>query len=681
MSRRSILKLILTAVICALVSFDASAQRGKYNDSHNFNLALEALDNEDYSKAMQYLEKEIAIHDDNAEAHYLISLLHYNNGDYGDALSSTADALKNASRKDKAFQAQIYAHRGDIYSTLDNTEMAEKDFSQAIRLQPDDTDYYKKRAQFYYEQRMYDLSDNDYSQMRRIDPSSYMGYMGYGRNCLARKEFEKAIEQFDYAGKMYKDYASVYSFRAEAYAGLGKWKEFADDVVTALGINGDDKAFFLIQEHSSDAFTLLTTKLKAKAANEPNQSYWPYCIGIVYESAEKYDSAIESYKKSMKMDPDDFTAERITACYELLHDWSNALSYINKAIQIDSTNAGYFMTRASIENELGKEAEAIADVDYYLSINPEDDFGYYRLAWIKSGMDDSAGAIEDYTTAITLDPERSYYYANRGSLLHRLGKTDEANADFEKVLQIDTLINENSCRHYALFYLGMEAEAFEWMQSMIEKYGRDNYYDAACLYSLAGNTDKAMEYLRLAFENGYRRFVHIGKDHDLDNIRNLDSFKSLVDEYKAIQDAGSEADEAEYIEKVIEVPFTRSGGVTKVKCNINGLPLSFIFDTGASTVSISSLEATFMYKNDYLSDKDIIGRSTFVDANGDISVGTVINLSKVSFGGLELTNVKASVVSNDNAPLLLGQSVLNRLGKIEIDYENSILKITTKERK
>ncbi len=88
-----------------------------------------------------------------------------------------------------------------------------------------------------------------------------------------------------------------------------------------------------------------------------------------------------------------------------------------------------------------------------------------------------------------------------------------------------------------------------------------------------------------------------------------------------------------------------------------------------------------MYKNDYLTEKDIVGRSAFVDANGDISVGTVINLRKVTFGGLELSDVKASVVSNDQAPLLLGQTVLSRLGKIEIDYERNVLKITTKEKK
>lgn len=50
-------------------------------------------------------------------------------------------------------------------------------------------------------------------------------------------------------------------------------------------------------------------------------------------------------------------------------------------------------------------------------------------------------------------------------------------------------------------------------------------------------------------------------------------------------------------------------------------------------------------------------------ADGNISEGTVINLRDVKLGTLHLKDVKASVVRNQSAPLLLGQSVLSKLGK------------------
>ena len=47
----------------------------------------------------------------------------------------------------------------------------------------------------------------------------------------------------------------------------------------------------------------------------------------------------------------------------------------------------------------------------------------------------------------------------------------------------------------------------------------------------------------------------------------------------------------------------------------------------------------------------------------------------VTFGEHKLTNVKASIVRNQKAPLLLGQSVLGRLGRIEIDNKSSVIRI------
>ena len=677
----SFIKHLTVAFLSATLSVCLFAQENKYDDSYNFNLGVEALRSNNYSTALDYFQKEIEQHKDNAAAHLLIARIHYRYDNYGEAISSIESTIKYAKKKDKTTLSNAYCLRGLIYSELEKGELALKDFNQAIKLDPEDASFYEKRAQFYYEQEMYDLADKDYLKIQQLDPSSVMSYMGLGRNNIARKEFEKAIEQFNYVELLYSNYSSAFAFRAEAYAGLKKWREFSDDIVSALGIDGNDKAFYLMRSKADTAYVFLTTKLKAKSVLEPNQDYWPYCIGMVNEAAEKYETAIDFYQKSMKIDPSDMTANRISNCYQELGDWNQAISYMEKAIEIDSTRTRYYLTKANLENEAGRVAEAIADMDYYISKNPEDDWAFYRRGWFKDHSGDTVGAIEDYSTSLALDPDYAYAYMNRGVLYRNIGKMDEAKTDFEMVLQLDTLANDNSCRQYALFYLGKEVEAFDWMQQMLEKNDKGNYYDAACLYSLAGKGEESVNHLRKAFETGYRRFAHVLKDRDLDNIRELESYKRLMGEYLTKQSEEKVQDDADFIERVVEIPFTQSAGVTKVKCLINDLPLTFIFDTGASTVSISSLEATFMYKNDYLTDKDIVGRSAFVDANGDISVGTVINLRKVTFGGLELTDVKASVVSNDQAPLLLGQTVLSRLGKIEIDYERNILKITSKEKK
>ena len=121
------------------------------------------------------------------------------------------------------------------------------------------------------------------------------------------------------------------------------------------------------------------------------------------------------------------------------------------------------------------------------------------------------------------------------------------------------------------------------------------------------------------------------------------------------------------------IKMKQENGIYTMPCEVNGLKLRFIFDTGASDISISLTEAVFMLKNGYLSEEDITGITKYSVANGDITEGTTLNLREVTIGNLKLHNVKASVIHTLEAPLLLGQSALKRLGKIEFDYSNNTL--------
>lgn len=122
-----------------------------------------------------------------------------------------------------------------------------------------------------------------------------------------------------------------------------------------------------------------------------------------------------------------------------------------------------------------------------------------------------------------------------------------------------------------------------------------------------------------------------------------------------------------------KVQMRKEGGVYLVPITVNGLNLDFVFDTGASSISISSAEAAVMYKQGMITQEDIVGQQQFQDATGGISVGTVVRLRSVEIGGLSLSNVEASVVDNINAPLLLGQTALAKFGKVTIDYNDNTI--------
>ena len=122
------------------------------------------------------------------------------------------------------------------------------------------------------------------------------------------------------------------------------------------------------------------------------------------------------------------------------------------------------------------------------------------------------------------------------------------------------------------------------------------------------------------------------------------------------------------------IKMTYENGVYTMPCEVNGLRMKFIFDTGASKVSISSTEALFMLKNGYLDYDDFIGTSKTRIANGDIIDNYKVVLKTLKIGNTTLENVEAIVSKSLDAPLLLGQSVLRRLGEWSFNSDYLVIK-------
>lgn len=132
-----------------------------------------------------------------------------------------------------------------------------------------------------------------------------------------------------------------------------------------------------------------------------------------------------------------------------------------------------------------------------------------------------------------------------------------------------------------------------------------------------------------------------------------------------------QSEDLNFFESDNELKMEVENGVRYVWIKINGLNLRFIFDTGASSICISPAEVAVLYRQGTLKKEDILDIEYFQDATGRISAGTKIILREVQIGNKVLKDVSATVVNNIDAPLLMGQSILERFGSIEIDNENN----------
>ena len=677
----------LFALTLTLFCGQAYAQKNKSENDYNLQKAYEVLNEEnDEAKGLDLVNKQLLETPDNTEALLLRARLLRRKRDFGQALQDINHALKvNKPKKTEIATSTLHWWKAYIYRDMFDLTNAAASFRTAYELAQKDNKENLQSIAFDYGQALYNLddlvgSDKVYNKMLAEDEADQGAMIGLARNMIKRGQYEGAIEMLDKCKRYDADYAEIYRFMMQAYEKMGEntkaidagleWFEKSDDASSSALLH-------LLVQRANYA----EANIKSRAKKSENPFQWKALLCQFYEDTHKYAEAVKAYDEleSEFGHYDQINVYR-SECYSELGLNDMAIADISKIME-NEAEWETLCRRADYYRLAGDVDSAIADLTSAIEDSPEIGFTYYRRGWCYEMKGEKKKALDDYNTGIEMTSEYPYLYLMRGEMFLQDGSKADAFSDFEKVLQLDTLADGGSCRMYALHFLGKDKEAEEWMDRIIESDPEDagNYYDQACLYSRMGRLEESLSALRISFEKGYRSFSHIRLDDDMDAVRELPEFKTLIEEY--------EAKHAEYLkefelsmpdkdESVTEIAVKRNpGGTFEIPCDINGLQLQMIFDTGASDVTISSVEANFMLKNGYLSEKDVKGQKYYQIANGEISAGTVITLREVKIGDAVLRNVDASVVKSQKAPLLLGQSAMERFGTITIDNINNKLLI------
>lgn len=127
---------------------------------------------------------------------------------------------------------------------------------------------------------------------------------------------------------------------------------------------------------------------------------------------------------------------------------------------------------------------------------------------------------------------------------------------------------------------------------------------------------------------------------------------------------------------LIRIPYTDEGNnIITVPVTINGMGVKMIYDTGASMTTISLQEALYLAKHGELDENDVQGVMNFKLADGSEYQNLIITLRELTIGNkITLYDTQASVVLNQEAPLLLGGSVFKEFREISVDRKEKVLK-------
>lgn len=676
------MKRIIIILTVALLACNIGFAKGpKQPESYNYQRGIELVHYDNWDEGIEFLQKELLQNPRNGYAEAWMAAAYAQKKEKGTALHFAEEALKHLPKSDKYYLAWTHSLKGRLYLEMSDTTQAISCFSIAIKTEPKNEEWYESRGFLYRDLKQWDKSDADFRQYIKLTPGSIRGYFYLGRNLFLQEKYEEAFEQYQYAHKL-AERAFTYSAMAEVEVKLERYEDAANHILESLKMeSGEGTCIGLIRDCKNEEFQeLLMSKFYAQSIANPNVIDW-YLYTIIIQRVQKdYEAAIHTCKKIQTINADAYFDDLMADLYSEMGDWANALKYQNKAIESDSTDIGYRYSRASTYSEMDSIAQMNADIDYLITQHPDDARLYFTRASFNFFRKHYDKALEDYNIGIAFGDSNDWERYMRGRCYEAIGQTQKANKDF---LAVESNTKRPEVLMFVKASLGKKDEAMVLADSLLKADTTEYRYNVACVYALLGEKEMALSELEKELQEGYVRFTHLRIDPDLQSLLG-EEFEALIQKYEAIAQERIRkfheiGNKEQGEERVVEIPFTVSNGVTKVDCTINGLPLNFIFDTGASDVTISQTEANFMFKNGYLSQRDIIGKQRYQTADGNVSVGTTFILNHINFGGLELTGVQASVVSNQKAPLLLGQTVLKRLGKIEIDNERRVLKITTNQ--
>lgn len=141
----------------------------------------------------------------------------------------------------------------------------------------------------------------------------------------------------------------------------------------------------------------------------------------------------------------------------------------------------------------------------------------------------------------------------------------------------------------------------------------------------------------------------------------------------------SENDEVELSTEKVCVPFKRTAGdLAEVQVSLNGVPFNMWWDTGASMTCISALELQKLAKEGKIELDDYQGSILTKIADGSTTEALVFNIKEIYIPGtdnqyLVLRDIDAAVSASANAPLLIGQNVIQNLPKHSFDEAKGLI--------
>ena len=383
---------------------------------------------------------------------------------------------KRILHEDSIFLSNLKLREGNRFRDEGDHKHAEKLFTEAINLNPDNALAWHNRGWAYVEQKKYRQALADFDKAEQLNPNSELPHFGRGWTYSLMKEYMSAILEYDkvielnpksalawnnrgaaksWTGNMTAalddynraielnpNYAKAYENRGKAFQALGDQEKSVADFKRAEKIYRSNKGADKIIEEALDLISRNKVKEAFELLNQaaelyPDNQFVFVNRGNIYNNHFKnYEAAIQDYNKTIELNPKfSWPYLNRAIAYGRLKLWNQAVDDYTKAIELDKNYANAYNGRAWTYCQIGFFEEALVDATKALELSPNEANFFDTRASAYIGLKRYEEALSDLNNAVKISPQGWIFY-QRAKLHMLMGNETKAKADFSKAKQL-----------------------------------------------------------------------------------------------------------------------------------------------------------------------------------------------------------------------------------------------------
>jgi len=378
-------------------------------------------------EAEKAFQKALAQDGGNEDALSGLAMVYADNGDARRA----SDLLEKLTKKDP--NPRSFAMLATSYEQMHDYALAATAYKQALKLDPDRVEIKQALAQDLLLSNQLDEALGLYQEIVKANPQDAQSYLRMSQIYRQQKKFDLARQSSDKAKAIDPDSLEIRYNEVTILESEGKVQ---DAVNTLKSILKD------------------TEKKTYNPAEKGYRAMMLERLGLLYRNLEQYDQAVDAFRQIVTFDPD--IAPRAEAqvidTYRTAKDFTKAQQESDAAAKKYPNDRTLRSVRAELLTDLNKPDEAVVELKKGFDGNKDHDretwLGLAQVYENTRNFPEMAKALDQAEKLADTKDEKVNVMFMRGVMLERQKKEQEAEAEFQRLLQLDP---DNAA---ALNYLG-----------------------------------------------------------------------------------------------------------------------------------------------------------------------------------------------------------------------------------